>query len=240
MHKSSRPIIHLVILSALISSGCTSLRDRYSIRIIKREQPAPPVANPHPTPAPPAVDPIPPPELMQWFERDGRTVLRIAAYLDPRGYAVITAHGHKHIDPASTDHDDWMRANNSRPPHRVVDGWAEWTLPWIQAEYARPALAHGHPTSRCDAQGCRRPAVGGSRDIGGMGVLPCRIVEGVQSQSRVAEAAMKRQIGRQAVLVAVTTTVQRGIQYLFNRRERREIRRDQKRAEPRRNEKEQP
>jgi hypothetical protein len=96
--------------------------------------------------APAPEPPVEAPALMQWFERDGRVVIRLRASLGPRGYSIITAHGHKHIDPVSTAEADWVAANNSRPPHRIVDGWAEWVLPQSAAQISALALSHGRPS----------------------------------------------------------------------------------------------
>jgi len=82
--------------------------------------------------------------LMEWIP-GAPTILRLRADLAPRGYSLATAHGHLHVDPADPSHDAWMAANNHRPPHRIVDGWAEWTLP-SSAEIERRALAFGRPS----------------------------------------------------------------------------------------------
>ena len=146
----------LFILAAILSlasllSGCITLDN---IRaefdkpdIVQPEQPAEPdapevpeVVTPEPEPEHPAV--IASAE-MQWFERDGKVVIRIAASRGPRGYSIVTAHGHKDIDPLPPMTEaQWQAANNQRPPQRIVDGFAEWTLDRSGADIAAAALAY--------------------------------------------------------------------------------------------------
>jgi hypothetical protein len=120
-------------------------------------------------PAEPPVVELPAAELpaaeviseMQWFERDGRAVLRIKAAFSPRGYSLITAHGHKDVDPRPPmTESQWLAANNARPPQRVADGYAEWVLDRSCAEIAAAAQAYGRSSgpvimvfSKCNVGG---------------------------------------------------------------------------------------
>jgi hypothetical protein len=109
--------------------------------------PVPDAPQPQPEPLPAPVVPEPPAVVasseMQWFERDGRVVIRIDASRGPRGYSIVTAHGHKDIDPAPPMSEaQWLAANNSRPPHRIVDGYAEWALDRSGADIAATAQAY--------------------------------------------------------------------------------------------------
>lgn len=128
------------------------------------EEIKPPTPGPTPEP-PPTPEPIHPPvveqPLMQWFDRNGSGVLRVRADLHPKGYSIITAHGHRSIDPALPhDHEAWVAANNSRPPHRFVDGWAEWTLPHSITEYATRALSQGMGSGSIIMVFCKRDPSG--------------------------------------------------------------------------------
>jgi hypothetical protein len=166
IHVIRKGMLPVALCAILAAQGCMSSPRREWERFWRRnrvEQPAPdpapaPVPDPDPGPAPvpdPVPDPVPVPVppapdpdvvadsvWMQWFERDGRIILRIRDWLRPLGYAVITGHGHKSLDPHDPTHEQWMNANNHRRPHRHVDGWAEWTLPWSGAEFADRATAH--------------------------------------------------------------------------------------------------
>ena len=140
----------------LILSGCTTAQrsrlQRQYDRLPWRDsgEQAPVVPDTPDVPAAPDVPvvpdaPVPPPvverSVMQFFERDGRMIVRLAAHLQPRGYSLITAHGHKHIDPVEPGDAVWMAANNARPPTRYVDGYAEWVLPWSRTELTARTLS---------------------------------------------------------------------------------------------------
>jgi hypothetical protein len=108
---------------------------------------APDAVQPQPEPVTEPVTPEPPAVVasteMQWFERDGKAVIRIDASRGPRGYSIVTANGHKDIDPRPPMTEaQWLSANNGRPPHRIVDGYAEWTLDRSGAEIAAAAEAY--------------------------------------------------------------------------------------------------
>ena len=72
--------------------------------------------------------------VFQWIPGNP-TILRLRADLSPLGYGIATAQGHHHVDPhnlshtAPGAHESWMAANNARPPHRITNGYAEWSLP---------------------------------------------------------------------------------------------------------------
>jgi len=68
-------------------------------------------------------------------------ILRVRAALGPVGFGICTAHGHKHVDPFDMSDSAWTAACNRRPPHRIVNGWAEWTLPGT-AEIERRARSY--------------------------------------------------------------------------------------------------
>ena len=113
--------------------------------IAQPEQPAEPdapvVVTPEPEPEQPVVVAS---AEMQWFERDGKIVIRIDASRGPRGYSIVTAHGHKDIDPSPPMTEaQWLAANNQRPPQRTVDGFAEWVLDRSGADIAAAASAYG-------------------------------------------------------------------------------------------------
>ncbi len=168
MHNPARSSLIAILIAATIATGCSTSAvrreiDRYQRRRNPIEQPSPeqpapeqPTPNPAPQPQPqpdpapaPAPQPQPPPpaiesqSLLQWIpdRGDGRAILRIRAWLGPRGYSIITARHHKSIDPPIGSHTEWMDANNYRPPDRFIDGWAEWTMPFSGAEFARRAEA---------------------------------------------------------------------------------------------------
>jgi hypothetical protein len=146
-------------LVCLIGGGCKTTGDRIQAEIDRlpwrEDVPAAdvPVNEPEaPAPALPAEPEAPaaePPSAeaiseMQWFERDGRAVLRIKAAFSPRGYSLVTAHGHKDVDPRPPmTESQWLAANNGRSPQRIVDGYAEWVLDRSCAEIAAAAQAYG-------------------------------------------------------------------------------------------------
>jgi hypothetical protein len=153
-----RRAIHIILAATLLNcSGCATARraaEWYKDWRNPVEIEQPPAEQPEqPTtpdaPEQPPEQPEPPPvsaSLMQYIPDNGhgRAVIRIRASEQPRGYSVITAHGHKSIDPPIGTHEEWMAANNGRPPHRITpDGCAEWTLAISGAEIARRALAFG-------------------------------------------------------------------------------------------------
>ncbi len=155
------PVVRAVMLMIVLagSPGCATVWERIRDQI-ERPAPHPPAPDPVPEPAPepvpqpqPQPDPTPAPQPpppaasksdAQWIpdRGDGRAVIRVLASMLPNGYSIITADGHRHIDPSSTVYDDWMRANNKRPPHRITaDGYAEWVLDISGVEIARRAQA---------------------------------------------------------------------------------------------------
>jgi hypothetical protein len=142
----------LAVAILITMGGCKTLDDLQDA-LDKPDVPvvvpdAPDVPQPQPEPLPDPVTPDPPAVVasteMQWFERDGRVVIRIDASRGPRGYSIVTAHGHKDIDPRPPMSEaQWLAANNGRPPHRTVDGYAEWTLDRSGADIASAASAYG-------------------------------------------------------------------------------------------------
>jgi hypothetical protein len=106
-------------------------------------QPPAPAPAPQPTPTPqPTPPPAPAPAQgeMEWVP-GAVCILRVRASLGPVGFGICTAHGHKHVDPFDMSDSAWTNACNRRPPHRIVNGWAEWTLPGT-AEIERRALSY--------------------------------------------------------------------------------------------------
>jgi hypothetical protein len=113
-----------------------------------------PIATPSPTPAPtPAPTPTPRPVAtptpapvaahnFEWIPGD-RPIMRLRANLGPVGYGICTAHGHKHVDPFDQSSAAWTGACNRRPPNRIANGWAEWTLSDSSATIASRARSFG-------------------------------------------------------------------------------------------------
>ncbi len=179
--KSETIIVVIMITIAahaacLVVGGCKTNGDRIQAEIDRlpwrEDAPAAdvPVNEPEaPAPALPAEPEAPaaePPSAeaiseMQWFEKDGRAVLRIRAAFSPRGYSLVTAHGHKDVDPRPPmTESQWLSANNARPPQRIVDGYAEWVLDRSCAEIAAAAQAYGRSSgpvimvfSKCNVGG---------------------------------------------------------------------------------------
>ena len=104
---------------------------------IRPPEPPQDAPEPHP-PLQPAPDPA-----IRWFERNGRAILQIRADYAARGRGIITAHGHKHLVPATQTHDDWIQAVTRTPPERRIDGYDEWTLPHSMADIAARARQLG-------------------------------------------------------------------------------------------------
>ncbi len=147
-------IVGLAVLGLAVAllSGCKTLDtliDRFdSPDVPTVTEPVPDAPQPQPEPVTEPVTPEPPAVVasteMQWFERDGKAVIRIDASRGPRGYSIVTANGHKDIDPPPPMTEaQWLGANNGRPPHRIVDGYAEWTLDRSGAQIASAASAYG-------------------------------------------------------------------------------------------------
>ncbi len=128
--------------------------------------PDPPVVVPDPPK--PEPDPVAQGE-MQWFERSGRVVFRIASALGPRGYSIVTAHGHKDVDPAPPMTEaEWLSANNNRPATRIVNGFCEWELKQSGQQIAEAALAHRRNSGPVVMLFCKTAVVppgGHNRDI---------------------------------------------------------------------------
>jgi hypothetical protein len=111
--------------------------------------PPPPVQPPVPqTPAPPPAPTEPPQDsaLMQFFESNGTIKIRLDNSLRPRGFGLITAHGHKHVEPYNDSHEDWMNSNNSRPPEQVINGMAEWDLKISRQVLLQRIRGHNRPS----------------------------------------------------------------------------------------------
>jgi hypothetical protein len=140
----------------------------------KKQKPkTPPVVEPPVIQDPPNSEPEPTVVVaeseMQWFERDGHIVFRIKAAFGPRGYSIVTAHGHKDVDPPPPMTEaEWLSANNNRPATRIVDGFCEWELKQSGQQIAESALAHHRNSGPVVMLFCKTAVVppgGHNRDI---------------------------------------------------------------------------